>query len=631
MMLGWLRRLPSFGAKVTWVLTLTGGLAILIVSFSLVAFSYFNLRSEILSSVESQAQLIAMNSSAPLAFEDNVSGRQTLSSLAATPHIASATVFSAQGDRFAQFRRATDPAPDIALGDLGLRRAGEWLLLTVPVDDVGQRLGFVQVVFDLDRLYRRMLERLLVSLGVALLAMGLIYAVSRRIRDVLVGPVDELARTARAISDTRNYSLRARRVSDDEMGQATDAFNDMLAQIQQQHADIQSARREAERASHMKDEFLATLSHELRTPMAPILGWAQILLRAAPEPARVKQGAEIIERNARIQTQIIDDLLDMSRIVSGKLLLRTETLNLRAVVEAALATVQPAAEARGVQLASRFDAVPWLRGDPNRLQQVVWNLLTNAIKFTPKGGRVDLRLERDDHHARIVVADTGQGIGADFLPHVFERFRQADSSTTRSHGGLGLGLAIAKQLVELHGGSVVAESDGAGQGARFTVSLPLPMPGTGPATPLPDGADAAARAAGSAPLLGQRVLVVDDDSDGRQLMAHVLRDAGATVDTAGNADEALVLLRERRPDVMISDIGMPGCDGYELMTRIRQLPESDGGRVPAIALTAFVRSEDRHRALLAGFQQHLGKPVEVTELVATTLTLLRQPRPVGSG
>jgi signal transduction histidine kinase/ActR/RegA family two-component response regulator len=625
MMLGWLQRLPSFGAKVTWALTSIGGLAVLVVSIALVGFSYFNLRSELHGAVEAQARLVAMNSSAPLAFEDPVSGRQALAAMSASPHIGSATVFDTRGIAFARFERREKPAPMLPLELPGLHRSGDWQVLTLPIDESGERLGFVQVAYDLDLLYRRLLDRLLASLLVAAAAMLVIYGISRAIRGVLVGPVDELAQVAREVSQTRNYGLRVRRLSNDETGQAADAFNEMLARIQQQHADLQAARREAERASQMKDDFLATLSHELRTPMAPILGWAQILMRGQPDAGRVRQGAEIIERNARIQTQIIDDLLDMSRIVSGKLLLRSESMNLRAVCEAALATVQPSADARGVLLESELETVPWLRGDPNRLQQVVWNLLANGIKFTPRGGRVELRLRRDGDAALIEVRDSGQGIAADFLPHVFERFRQADSSTTRAHGGLGIGLAITRQLVELHGGAVQAASEGEGRGATFTVRLPLPAAERSEDVARPDPGLVAA----ALPLQGARLLVVDDDADGRELLAQVLGEAGAAVDTATCAEEALALLCQRRHDVLVSDIGMPGVDGYELLARLRRLPAEEGGQTPAIALTAFARNEDRERALLAGFQQHLGKPVETTQLIAAVSTLLRRARPVG--
>ena len=630
MIVGWLQRLPSFGAKVTWLLTLTGGLAVLLVSVGLVLFSYLDLRNEVFAAVRSQTQLVAMNSGAPLAFQDRESGEEALAALRRTPHVASATLFDASGALFAQYARNRDPAPTLALGDPGLLRQGEWMVMTVPVRDVGQRLGTVQVVFDLDRLNRRLATMLGVVLGVALGTMLLIRFVASNLRHVLVKPVDELARTAREISTTRNFGLRAERTSTDEIGQFTEAFNEMLDQIQQQHAEIQSARREAERASQMKDEFLATLSHELRTPMAPILGWAQILLRSTGDAQRVRQGAEIIERNAQIQTQIIDDLLDMSRIISGKLLLRMQPVDLRAVVKAAVATVQPAAESRGVQLECDLQAdMPLARGDASRLQQVAWNLLSNAIKFTPRGGSVTVQLHAREREARLVVRDTGQGIAPEFLPHVFERFRQADSSTTRAHGGLGIGLALVKQLVEQHGGEVRAESAGAELGSSFTISLPLPQ-----------DAEAAGVAAVSstlpedtrdaAPLHGMRVMVIDDEADALVVMTHLLSDAGAAVDVAASTEEAMAMLPHSRPDVIISDIGMPVSDGYDLIKRVRALPAEQGGQIPAIALTAFARSEDRSRALLAGFQLHLGKPVEAVELIAATATLRRQPRAAGA-
>jgi len=623
MMLGWLRRLPSFGAKVTWLLTLIGGLAILLVSIGLVLVAYVDLRREVLSAVQSQAQLVAMNSSAPLAFGDRSSGQEALASLRGMPYVASATVFDDSGNRFAQFLRTRDPAPAMPLDAPGLHRAGPWLVLIEPVEELGHRLGAVQVVFDLDRLYRRLATMMGVALVIAAASMLLIFIVARRLRDVLVQPIDDLARTAREISDTRNYALRASRVSSDEVGQFTDAFNDMLAQIQQQHAELQLARGQAEHASQMKDEFLATLSHELRTPLVPILGWSQILLRAADDAKRVVQGAEVIERNARIQTQIVDDMLDMSRIISGKLLLRTQSMDLRSVAEAALATVQPAAEARGVRIDTRLDpSLPLVRGDPGRLQQVIWNLLTNAIKFTPRDGSVQLRLVQIDGQAELTVSDSGQGIAAEFLPHVFERFRQAHSSTTRIHGGLGLGLAIVKQLVEQHGGSVHAHSAGVGQGASFVVRLPIAAgqrsaaeggAGPAPAMDLPE----------AAPLQGLTVLLVDDDADGRFVLAQMLVEAGALVYSAASAAEAMVVLPQRLPDVLISDIGMPDCDGYGLIERVRLLPQWQGGQTPAIALTAFAREEDRSRALLAGFQMHVGKPVDANELIAATTTVRR--------
>jgi PAS domain S-box-containing protein len=400
-------------------------------------------------------------------------------------------------------------------------------------------------------------------------------------------------------------------------------------------ADERAARSQAEHASRMKDEFLATLSHELRTPLNAILGWAQLLRRGANDPAHaddLAQGLETIERNARAQTQLIEDLLDMSRVVAGKLRLDTRPVDLPDVVDAAIATVAPAADAKGIRIDKVLDprAGP-VSGDPARLQQAVWNLLSNAIKFTPKGGRVQVMLARVNSHVEVTFADTGEGIDADFLPYVFDRFRQADGSTTRRFSGLGLGLSIVKNLIEMHGGSVRAASPGPGRGSTFTLELPVTVVhraddereyadgdhGGGDGAGNGDGRDAAHYVA-SASLAGLNVLVVDDEPDARLLITRVLRDCGATVVEAGGAGEGLRALGAFRPDVIVSDIGMPEVDGYEFITRVRARGDgAAGARAPAIALTAFARSEDRTRALLAGYLVHVAKPVEPAELVAT--------------
>ena len=388
-----------------------------------------------------------------------------------------------------------------------------------------------------------------------------------------------------------------------------------------------AARTEAERASRMKDEFLATLSHELRTPLNAILGWATIL-RTDATPADVTEGVEVIERNARAQARIIDDLLDMSRIISGKVRLDVQRVELAAVLESAIETVQPAARAKGVQLHAVLDrSTEPVNGDPSRLQQVFWNLLTNAVKFTPRGGSVQVLLTRVNSHLEATVADTGEGIAPEFLPHVFDRFRQADASTRRSHGGLGLGLAIVRQLVELHGGTVTAKSSGVGEGATFTVALPLTVlhPSTAhdePERSHPRAADLVSpEIIAALDLTGINVLVVDDEPDARALVARLLTGCKATVRTAASAGEAFALLRAHKPHVLISDIGMPGEDGYALIRRVRALPPDEGGTVPALALTAYARSEDRMKAVLAGFQMHVSKPVEGAELLAMVASL----------
>jgi signal transduction histidine kinase/ActR/RegA family two-component response regulator len=381
-----------------------------------------------------------------------------------------------------------------------------------------------------------------------------------------------------------------------------------------------TARAEVERASLLKDQFLATLSHELRTPLNAILGWAELLQQATIDGEKTARGVEAIARNARAQARLIDDLLDMSRIVSGKLRLELQDVDLVAVVHAAVESVRPAAEAKRIQLRTAFDPrAARMRGDPGRLQQIAWNLLANAVKFTPAQGTVDVVLARTVGHVELTVTDSGIGIDGPLLPHVFERFRQADSSPTRSHGGLGLGLAIVKTLVELHGGSVTAESPGIGGGATLRVRLPI---GAMRRTSDRDGSNETQARVDGISLEGLSVLVVDDDEDARELQHMVLTGAGARVVLAASADEALTLLRSERPDVLVSDIGMPGKDGHVLIREVRRMTEAEGGRIPAIAVTAFARAEDRTRSLLYGYQVHLAKPVDRRELIAAVASLV---------
>ncbi|HEV7815995.1 MAG TPA: ATP-binding protein [Janthinobacterium sp.] len=392
-----------------------------------------------------------------------------------------------------------------------------------------------------------------------------------------------------------------------------------------------SAREEAERTSQMKDEFLATLSHELRTPLSAILGWAQVLRRGTRDEADLHRGLQTIERNARAQAQLIEDLLDMSRITSGKVLLEMQSMTPASVIDAAIEALRPAAEVKNIRL--ERDIAPdagLIAGDPSRLQQVFWNLLSNALKFTPRDGTVKLSAHRVDDQVEIAIRDNGIGIKAEFLAHVFERFRQADASTTRKHGGLGLGLAIVKQLVEQHGGTVRAASAGEGRGACFTVQLPLAQAqGASPLRPAPQQAPAAPPLAGDMTLRdlsGMKVLVVDDEADARNLIKRILNDCQAEVCTAGSAAQALQLLLTEHPDVLVSDIGMPDIDGFELLTLIRALGPAKGGDLPAVALTAFARSDDRKRALDSGFLAHIAKPVEPSQLIATVANLARNER-----
>ncbi|GAB1538946.1 hypothetical protein NUACC21_16110 [Scytonema sp. NUACC21] len=448
-------------------------------------------------------------------------------------------------------------------------------------------------------------------------------------------------------------------------------------------AELKQQKEELERANRIKDEFLAVLSHELRSPLNAILGWSKILRTRQIDSGTLMRALETIERNAKLQTQLIEDLLDVSRIIRGKLTLRPSPTNLIPAVEAAIDTMRLAAQAKSIDLQfaildselgsqsesseyliannqaidpistitpfvetkdlstdtalnsgnqntevsvlTRWAAQPkfLVLGDPSRLQQIVWNLLSNAIKFTSQGGRVEVLLERVEAQARITVKDTGIGIHPDFLPYVFDSFRQADGSTTRKHGGLGLGLAIVRHLIELHGGTVTASSPGEGQGATFIVELPilntsreltLKNRGQSPQSPIPS----------VEPLLaGVRVLVVDDEADSRDFIVYALQDCGAIAATAHNAASALEMLASFQPNVLVSDIGMPDTDGYELIRQVRALPRSRGGQIPAIALTAYAGDRDRQHAIASGFQKHLSKPVMPDELANIVAELVK--------
>ena len=393
-------------------------------------------------------------------------------------------------------------------------------------------------------------------------------------------------------------------------------------------AETERLYRQAEESSRLKEEFLATISHELRTPLSAILGWARMLRLGQLSPENATKALDTIERNARAQAQLVDDLLDVSRIITGKLRMDVRPSDPNSFIDAAVESVRPAAEAKGVRVQKVIDTgLVSIPGDPVRLQQVVWNLLSNAIKFTPRGGRVQIRSERVNSHLEIVVSDTGQGIAPDFLPHVFDRFRQADQKTSRQHGGMGLGLAIVRHLVELHGGTVTASSQGEGQGATFTVMLPIsPVylvdssgsrvhPAARDLLPPNDCTDR---------LDGLSILVVDDEADTRELLKQGLEYCGAKVQVAGSAAEAVDSLIAAVPDILISDIGMPGIDGYDLIRQIRGLPPDRGGKVAAVALTAYTRVEDRLQALRAGYDMHVPKPVELAELVAVAVSVARR-------
>ena len=455
--------------------------------------------------------------------------------------------------------------------------------------------------------------------------------------DLREGAADLREETARL----REEAVRAR----EETAQARSELEQLMAQVREANERLvvssvlsQTLTEDAEQANRLKDEFLATVSHELRTPLNAVLGWARMLGSKQLPPDRATHAIATIERNASALAHLIDDLLDVSRIVAGTLRLAPQPVDLVAVAQAALDAVRPLAVTRNVHLAFSPDlpAIEPVGGDAGRLEQVIWNLLSNAIKFTPEGGRVELFIERSNDLMEVRVVDTGQGISPDFLPHVFERFRQADGATTRRHTGLGIGLAIVRQLVELHRGTVHAASEGLGRGATFTVRLPMSaseaqgdQANVRQAAALGERRTAASTASPMPRLPrldGLRILVVDDNPDGRTLTSLVLTQAGASVKAVVSVQEALQMLEVERPDALVSDIGLTDGDGYGLIGQIRQYEAEHGGFLPAVALTGYARAEDRARILAAGFQAHVPKPVEPAELTAAIATMTRHLR-----
>jgi len=441
------------------------------------------------------------------------------------------------------------------------------------------------------------------------------------------GQVIGASKIARDITEQRQ-ARRALDEASERLKVALETAKKARAQAEQAAIENERLFKQAEESSRLKEEFLATISHELRTPLSAILGWTRMLRLGQLSADASAKALDTIERNARAQAQLVDDLLDVSRIITGKLRMDVRPADPNSFIDSAVEAVRPAAEAKGVRVQKVIDtgaiAIP---GDPVRLQQIVWNLLSNAIKFTPRGGRVQIRSERVNSHLEIVVSDTGQGISADFLPHVFDRFRQADQKTSRQHGGMGLGLSIVRHLVEMHGGTVRANSDGEGKGATFTVMLPItPVyqvdssggrvhPGARELMPSDDPTDR---------LDGLRILVVDDEPDTRELLRQGLEYCGAKVKVVGSAAEAIDALMSSLPHILISDIGMPGTDGYDLIRQVRALPSERGARVAAIALTAYTRIEDRLHALRAGYDMHVPKPVELAELCAVAASVARR-------
>ena len=569
-------------------------------------------RSEIERDIETQARIVAENSAAAVAFQDERAAGETLAALRLRPQIAVACLYAAEGRLFATYQRdAATVCPRTAPAE---GRFG-WAALEMlePVVLTGQRRGTLYIARELTDVRDRVLAGA-AAIGALLVLSALAAALAAaRIHRSIVLPLQQLAETARRLSSGHDYSLRAAPGHRDEIGTVITTFNDMLGRI------TEALARERE-SNRLKDEFLAIVSHELRTPLNAVLGWTHLLQSGSLGAATQQKALVALQRNAKAQAQLVEDLLDVSRIMAGKLGVKSEQVNLNAVVEGAVETIRLAAAAKNITVNVRINRSTRIvvTGDADRLQQVVWNLMSNAVKFNREDGRIDVELRQDDSMAEIVVSDTGQGISPAFLPHLFERFRQADASVSRQHGGLGLGLAIVKSLTEAHGGTVTADSPGEGRGATFKVRLPIRD------VSADKRRDIRPVTSDEVKLTGLEALVVDDDRDARELLRVALEARGARVTGVDSAGRALYELGRRRFGVLLADIGMPGQDGYALIEAVRaRLPE-ENGQVPAIAVTAYASARERQAALDAGYNWHVSKPVDLDELVVLIAAVIQQ-------
>jgi signal transduction histidine kinase/CheY-like chemotaxis protein len=593
----WFRDLP-IRRKLALITLASSVIALVFAGAGVFTWDIVQFRREIARDLSAQARTISENSTAAITFEDAQSAGETLAVLEIHPNVEYACMFRADGSLFATyFRDGQGGCPPVSGDELEV--AWREARIVTPVDFGGERIGTLLINRDLNDV-----------IAVALAAL-----IGHRMQRTIADPLMALAATARLVSETKDYSLREDIKSNDEVGFVVRAFNEMLDRVQERNAELSQANR-------LKDEFLATLSHELRTPLNAILGWIRIVRATELPPQTRARALESIERNAALQARLIEDLLEVSRIVTGKLHLQPRRTDLAAIVDAAVEIVHPAATAKNITVTTTVDRRPAMTsGDPDRLQQVIWNLMSNAVKFTPSGGRVEVRLAQDSGYV-LTVADNGLGIEPAMLPQMFQPFRQIDASPTREQGGLGLGLAIVRQLVEMHGGTVTARSQGAGTGTTFEVRLPsvLPSEERVKERAAPSGAR---RSSPSRLLTGIDVLVVDDEEDARELLRTVFESYGARVTTAGSAADALEELDRTVPHIVVSDIGMPGEDGFSLMKGIRARSARAGGDVPAIALTAYASAADRDAALAAGYQAHVAKPFEPAEVARLIHDLTR--------
>ena len=622
----------------------TSAAVLLLSSVGYLVTDYYRSRRDLLRDLSSQAQLLADNLGAAVEFSDPGAAYDTLQTVKPNPHIRTACAYTLKPALLGQFlaRPNSQPCPSTPVAD-GHLFTRDRLQVAAPILVRGQRAGTIYLRSDLDLISSRLQIQAAAVAVLLAAALGVALLLSSWLQSIVSDPVTSLARTAAAVTAEGDYSLRATRSTDDELGVLVEAFNRMLERIQVREAELSKAndelrrevveRRRAEQeraemlvrereANRLKDEFLATLSHELRTPLNAILGWTKLLRANAVPPAGLDRALEKVERNAQVQSRLVEDLLEISRIASGKLRLDIRPLDLVALTTTAIESIRPTAEARGVLIERQFDesSLP-TAGDPDRLQQVIWNLLSNAVKFTPPDGRVRIHLRRSAEVDEVIVTDTGIGIDPAFLPNVFDTFRQADASSTRTHGGLGLGLSIVRRLVELHGGDVRAESAGQGTGSTFTVRLPIRS-----VDRVRDAEAAAPPPVSSSELSGVSVVVVDDDLDTRDLLVSLLEAAGATVRAAASAEDGLNACLALRPHVLVSDIAMPGRDGHDLMRDVQEALGPEGPRV-RIALSAFAGPQAQERSTDSGYHRHIPKPFDPAALVATIQGMLQSALP----
>ena len=610
-----LQRLP-IRAKLIAMIMLTSATVLVLAGLAYLGWDYYRLRQDLTTEAWAQAQLLLDNTRSSLSFNDPRDATDILSTLRSMPRARSACLYKEDGAYFASWQRAGAVCPSRWPGDGVAFRAHSLDVLATGHYE-GKKYGSVYLESDTGLLSSRLQVQIAATAILLAVALAVALALSSQLHRLVSSPVLELSKTAAAVSAGGDYSLRARKVSSDELGSLVDAFNRMLQQIQQREAELREANR-------LKDEFLATLSHELRTPLNAILGWTRLLRAGAVPDGSRDRALEKVERNAQAQAKLIEDLLEVSRITTGKLRLELRAIDLAAIVNAAVESIRPVAETRQLEVkTSGLDQRLPTLGDPDRLQQVVWNVLSNAVKFTPAGGRVSIDVSRAGGVDSLSISDTGIGIEPGFIKDVFDPFRQADASSTRQYGGLGLGLSIARQLVELHGGTIAVASEGSLRGSTFTVRLPVRAAAEAPAVHDVATLRTAAQSVRGR-LSGITVLVVDDEDDALQLLVSVMEAAGATVSAAASADAALQAAVTHRPRVLISDIGMPGTDGVALLEQIRATVGADAPAV-AIALTAYASARDRERVLAAGYRRHLAKPFDPLALVDVVTELLALP------